>query len=135
WDFNTTAGVIEVPKENYWKVGDSTNIMHFTVEQPLESGTLLCWARNVVGLQVNPCAFQIIQEAPPEAVNNCLVVNLTPNEAFIRCQPGWDGGLFQSFTMSVAHQNKKSHPEEPRLLAYTSTSPRPEFDLSQLESG
>ena len=82
----------------------------------------------------------------PEPVNNCTIDNITSSSAAIRCHAGWDGGLAQTFTLSVSHQrahtrgpenskggNKKK--DSPRVLANTSSSPRPEFTLTGLEPG
>lgn len=73
-------------------------------------------------------------------MNNCTVENVSSTGVAVRCQAGWDGGLAQTFTLSVSHarahtrgQDKKK--EAPRVLANTSTSPRPEFALIGLQAG
>ncbi|CAL4112298.1 unnamed protein product, partial [Meganyctiphanes norvegica] len=42
----------------------------------------------------------------------------------------------QTFTLAVTHSQGGQHTiDQPRVLAYTSTQPNPEFMLSQLEPG
>lgn len=79
--------------------------------------------------------------APPDPVNNCTVENISSSGVGVRCQAGWDGGLAQTFTLSVTHarahtsRGHQSKKASPRVLANTSTAPRPEFALSGLEAG
>lgn len=79
--------------------------------------------------------------APPDPVNNCTVENISSSGVGVRCQAGWDGGLAQTFTLSVtharAHTSRGHHSRKaaPRVLANTSTAPRPEFALTGLEPG
>lgn len=83
--------------------------------------------------------------ATPEPVNNCTVENVSSTSASVRCQAGWDGGLAQTFTLSVtpaASASKSGTREDdgrkeaaPRVLANTSTAPKPEFFLTGLEPG
>lgn len=67
--------------------------------------------------------------------------NISSSGVGVRCQAGWDGGLAQTFTLSVTHarghtsRGHHARKAAPRVLANTSTAPRPEFALSGLEPG
>ena len=88
-----------------------------------------------------PHPLFLLSAAPPDPVNNCTVGNVSSSGVAVRCQAGWDGGLAQTFTLSVtharAHTSRGHHPRKaaPRVLANTSTAPRPEFALTGLEPG
>ncbi|XP_047474606.1 neural cell adhesion molecule 1-like isoform X3 [Penaeus chinensis] len=103
------------------------------------SGQYTCTAANLHGSSGSN-AVQLSVKSSPDPVNNCTVENVSSTGAAVRCQAGWDGGLAQTFTLSVSHarahtrgQDKKN--EAPRVLANTSTSPRPEFTLTGLQAG
>ncbi|XP_071037315.1 neural cell adhesion molecule 2 isoform X1 [Parasteatoda tepidariorum] len=66
-----------------------------------EYGTLSCWATNDVGWQKEPCMFSIVPAGPPEALQNCTVVNHTENSIQVDCMEGYNGGLPQVFTIEV----------------------------------
>lgn len=81
--------------------------------------------------------------AVPEPVHNCSVSDVGRSTASVRCQSAWDGGLPQTFTLSVSHgsrsatasTNNSSRKGAPRVLANTSSSPKPEFAVTGLEPG
>ncbi|XP_063586991.1 nephrin-like [Penaeus indicus] len=140
WAFNSSSEVEDIPVSRTWVVGKGLSQASYTPHSHQEYGSLLCWARNDVGMQKQPCIYHVIHAASPDPVNNCTVENVSSTGAAVRCQAGWDGGLAQTFTLSVsrpsAHtrgQDKKN--EAPRVLANTSTSPRPEFTLTGLQAG
>ncbi|XP_047474605.1 uncharacterized protein LOC125028972 isoform X2 [Penaeus chinensis] len=140
WAFNSSSEVVDIPVSRTWVVGKGLSQVSYTPHSHQEYGSLLCWARNDVGMQKQPCIYHVIHAASPDPVNNCTVENVSSTGAAVRCQAGWDGGLAQTFTLSVSHarahtrgQDKKN--EAPRVLANTSTSPRPEFTLTGLQAG
>ncbi|XP_042243451.1 protein turtle-like isoform X2 [Homarus americanus] len=140
WAFNSSSEVVEIPSSKMRSVGQGRSQVTYTPKRHQDYGSLLCWATNDVGVQRQPCIYHIIHASPPDPVNNCTVENISSTGVGVRCQAGWDGGLAQTFTLSVSHarahtrghDNKKA---APRVLANTSTSPRPEFSLVGLEPG
>ncbi|KAM7315880.1 nephrin [Ixodes scapularis] len=64
-------------------------------------GSLLCWGKNSVGLQLKPCVFSIQAAGPPEPLSNCNVLNATADSLQIACDSGYDGGLEQTFHLEV----------------------------------
>ncbi|XP_069944593.1 protein turtle homolog B [Cherax quadricarinatus] len=141
WAFNSSSEVVEISANKIRSAGKGRSVVSYTPKKHQDYGSLLCWATNDVGLQHHPCTYNIVYASPPDPVNNCTVENISTTSVGVRCQAGWDGGLVQTFTLTVtdarahtraAHHNKKA---APRVLANTSTSPRPEFSLTGLEPG
>ncbi|XP_045132092.1 uncharacterized protein LOC123516607 isoform X3 [Portunus trituberculatus] len=146
WAFNSSSEVVDIPSTKFWVVGNGKSQASYTPRTHLDYGSLLCWANNEVGRQQEPCIYHIIHASTPEPVNNCTVQNVSSTSASVRCQAGWDGGLAQTFTLSVtparaSAPNSGTRDDEgkkeaaPRVLANTSTSPKPEFYLTGLEPG
>nr|XP_045606657.1 uncharacterized protein LOC123763553 [Procambarus clarkii] len=141
WAFNSSTELVDIPSSKFWVVGNGKSQASYTPVTHLDYGSLLCWANNDVGRQLKPCIYHIIHASPPDPVNNCTVDNVTSTGASVRCLAGWDGGLAQTFTLSVAHARAHTSAHDrrkeaaPRVLANTSTSPKPEFTLTGLEPG
>lgn len=92
-------------------------------------GQLYCWATNIVGEQKEPCVFNVIPAGLPEPIKNCLVGNQSMDSLVIKCEPGQDGGLEQSFYLEVYHSVTGS-------LQTNITSPRsPIFEVNSLPKG
>ncbi|KAK7083635.1 hypothetical protein SK128_026176 [Halocaridina rubra] len=68
----------------------------------LDYGTLLCWAGNQIGQQLQPCVFHIVPAGKPDPPANCSVSNQSSGSFSVRCQAGFDGGLHQLFMLTVA---------------------------------
>ncbi|CAL4123112.1 unnamed protein product, partial [Meganyctiphanes norvegica] len=136
WAFNGSSEVVESLEVVKWQIGPSVSAVSYTPKSHLDYGTLLCWARNNIGMQLQPCVYHIIHAALPEPVHNCTVSNITSTGVRLHCHEGWDGGMEQTFMLSVSQeQDAAAHLlEKPRVLAYTSNSPKPQFILSQLDS-
>lgn len=64
-------------------------------------GSLSCWAKNEIGVQSQPCIFQLILAGPPSSVTNCSWSNESESSLAINCSPNYDGGLPQAFVMEV----------------------------------
>lgn len=73
----------------------------YTPRSDLDYGWLLCWAKNSVGQQVEPCAYRVVPAERPDPVSNCQLVNVTESQLGVACEPGYDGGIEQSFQMEV----------------------------------
>ena len=59
WTFNNSAEAKEVEK-HFIRTNGTTSLLTFTPTRTLEYGTLMCWSRNGVGEQRDPCIFHII---------------------------------------------------------------------------
>ncbi|XP_047737333.1 uncharacterized protein LOC108677033 [Hyalella azteca] len=142
WAFNSSSEVNDIEHKRYSVVGEGVSQVWYTPRSHLDYGSLLCWATNDVGTQLEPCVFHIIHASSPEPVHNCSVSDVGRSSASVRCHAGWDGGLPQTFTLSVSQGERSataatnsSRKGDPRVLANTSSSPKPEFAVTGLESG
>lgn len=60
WMFNSTLAVTEVANNTISSSGWQSNVTHRIYQNEQQDyGTLLCWARNAVGEQREPCVFSI----------------------------------------------------------------------------
>ncbi|KAK7068112.1 hypothetical protein SK128_027626 [Halocaridina rubra] len=139
WAFNSSSEVVDIPSSRFWVIGKGRSQASYIPRTHMDYGNLLCWANNEVGRQQKPCIFHVIHASAPDPVHNCTVENVTSTGAAIQCQAGWDGGMDQTFTLMYAHARSHTRPHDtkvaPRVLANTSTSPKPEFVLTGLEPG
>lgn len=78
-----------------------TSVATYTPRSELDYGWLLCWASNSIGQQAEPCAYQLVPAERPDPVRNCRLVNATESQLGVACDPGYDGGVDQSFHMEV----------------------------------
>jgi len=69
-------------------------------------GQLLCWASNKIGIQKQPCVFSVVPAGPPDPLTNCIVDNITLDSLVVKCDPGDDGGLEQTFYLEAYHSGK-----------------------------
>ncbi|XP_022645893.1 uncharacterized protein LOC111243887 isoform X2 [Varroa destructor] len=74
-------------------------------------GTVICWGKNTIGTQKEPCMFTLIPAGPPGPVHNCTIAKATEDSLTIACLEGYDGGAEygQHFHMEVhdsANQNR-----------------------------
>lgn len=83
--------------------GDSNlvSVATYTPRSELDYGTLLCWGKNNLGLQSEPCVYQIVPAERPDPVRNCRLLNASDTQLTVACEPGYDGGIDQSFQMEV----------------------------------
>ena len=60
WMFNSTLAMTEVPNSSISTSGWQSNVTHRVYQNEQQDyGTLLCWARNAIGEQRDPCIFSI----------------------------------------------------------------------------
>lgn len=66
-------------------------------------GMVICWGRNSIGAQKEPCVFTLIPAGPPGPVHNCSVAKKSEDSITIQCHEGYDGGgeSGQRFYMEV----------------------------------
>lgn len=61
WQFNNTAGEsIKIPNELYRTVDKTNSELAYKPLSELDYGTLVCWADNAVGRQLQPCVYRLI---------------------------------------------------------------------------
>ncbi len=92
-------------------------------------GVVACRAKNVVGLQKDPCVFTIVSAGLPSPVSGCLVNNQTSSSIIIDCISGDDGGLQQNFHLELYDSQSL------KLITNISQTNRAEFTLEDLSSG
>ncbi|XP_022658040.1 uncharacterized protein LOC111249032 isoform X4 [Varroa destructor] len=78
-------------------------------------GELVCFGRNEVGEQVEPCVYHIVAAAIPDPPRNCSQVNATENGLTVECSEGaWNGNaivqsqLFYIAELYSVRQNRNS---------------------------
>ncbi|XP_067128196.1 protein turtle-like isoform X2 [Centruroides vittatus] len=125
WMFNNSARVMEIVA--FTKEG-MRSVTTYTPRTDDDYGSLICQAKNNVGIQHESCNFSIIPAAPPDIVQNCTVLNETEESLLIDCIEGYDGGLMQIFNIEI-------YDELLSRLQMNTTSVHPFFQLHGLSSG
>ncbi|XP_069950467.1 neural cell adhesion molecule 1-B-like [Cherax quadricarinatus] len=141
WAFNTSSEFVELPHERVYS-GRSRSLVVYTPQTHHDFGSLLCWGRNQIDLQHQPCVFHVVPAGVPEPVHNCSAWHngSAAGEVVVSCQAGWSGGLSQSFTLEVRHAPQTtsvSHGSPPpgNLLASLKNQPEPHFTVTGLAPG
>ncbi|ODM99241.1 Hemicentin-1 [Orchesella cincta] len=130
WTHTNTVGEnSELESDMYTSLG-SKSLLRYHLRSEEDFGTLLCWAHNSIGAAERPCVYQLVPADVPQPVENCSIINRTSTSVEITCEPGFDGGLPQSFLLE-AYQTS---PTERRGLLYNITFDRPAFSLSRLDA-
>ncbi|KAL3288901.1 hypothetical protein HHI36_003346, partial [Cryptolaemus montrouzieri] len=58
WKFNNSAGIVDIP-QNQIHTEKARSTAAYKPVTELDYGTLLCWGRNEIGVQAEPCVFYI----------------------------------------------------------------------------
>ncbi|KAF0293702.1 Kin of IRRE-like protein 2 [Amphibalanus amphitrite] len=104
WDVNSTATEYRrAPLTRFSTSGSSSSVQHRLDSE--ESAEVRCWGSNAIGLQRTPCIFHLEPAGVPEPVQGCTVSNSTITSFDVRCKPGNDGGLPQTFVLEVRDVN------------------------------
>jgi neural cell adhesion molecule len=98
WRFNTSLLELQ-PTELHGTNDEAKNVLNFKPQSENDYGTVLCWGINSIGMQTEPCAFQVVPAGKPEPLTNCSVVNQTQFSFQVVCVEGYDGGFPVSTTM------------------------------------
>lgn len=85
WMFNSSLEVMEVANGSITTSGWQSNVTH-RVQSEQDYGTLLCWARNSVGEQRDPCVFRI---QPAGMSCSCFIIQRIPRIKGIECSCCW----------------------------------------------
>lgn len=99
WKFNTSKIDVMELEVN----GDVKNVFDFKPQSEADYGTVLCWGVNSIGVQSEPCAFQIIPAGKPEALINCTVANQTQFSFQITCIEAYSGARPIEFLAQIKH--------------------------------
>ena len=70
----------------------------------------------------------------PDSVSNCSQLNHSADTIVVHCNPGFDGGLTQLFTVELRYLRSKDAPLD-ELLVRNLTLSQPVFEVKHLESG
>ncbi|UYV62962.1 hypothetical protein LAZ67_2002634 [Cordylochernes scorpioides] len=98
WRFNNSAESLDTVIFNSRL---NRSVATYIPRNEYDYGSLLCWGRNSVGLQKEPCVFAVIPAGAPDPVSNCSVTNITEESFVVRCAEGYDGGLGQNFLLEL----------------------------------
>jgi len=130
WFFNTTQDskeFINLPGSH--NENNSSMTVSYRARSVEDYGTLLCFASNSVGHQDTPCASHIIPSGPPDPVQDCSTGEPDPFIVSILCNPGYDGGLTQTFTAEFYTSTDYT------TLQSTVTNNHPTFTVYNLPPG
>lgn len=104
WKFNMSVSEItELTASNE----EVKNTLKFKPQSENDYGTVLCWGLNSIGMQTEPCVFQIVPAGKPEPLTNCTVVNQTQYSFQVICVEGDDGGYPQDFIAELYFAREK----------------------------
>ncbi|XP_044744703.1 nephrin-like isoform X3 [Coccinella septempunctata] len=127
WKFNNSAGTVDIP-QNQIHTEKARSTAAYKPVTALDYGTLLCWGKNEIGVQTEPCVYYINPAGKPDPLSNCTIMNQTADSLYVECIAGFDGGLQQEFIMEV-------YDTQTRKLVSNVTSRNPIFAVGGLESG
>ncbi|XP_015783695.1 hemicentin-1-like isoform X2 [Tetranychus urticae] len=126
WSLNSSNENAEIRS---FITNGSISIATYRPRNRFAYGALACWAVNDIGVQRDPCIFNIIPTGPPEAVRKCQITNQSTTSLNVECIPGDNGGLKQEFTVEVYNSLRQSLHSN-----YTSLT-KPAFHIPNLLSG
>ncbi|XP_077302331.1 contactin-3-like [Arctopsyche grandis] len=129
WAFNNTAETRELQEPHVEeRNGQYTSMLNYTPVNEMDYGTLLCWASNLAGKQMDPCVFHVIPGGKPDPPYNCTLLNQTTESLDIDCIGGFDGGQAQNFILEVYDQKTGA-------LQANMSSPMSHFIVNGLRPG
>lgn len=118
-------------KNKFWQDGndaDGTNVISYSPQSERDYGSLICWARNEIGEQREPCVYRIFLGVRPDPPSNCSVLNQTAEAVEVWCRPGFDGGHPQQFQFEIFDTQSA-------VLLYNKSGRYPHLRVGNLESG
>uniref|UniRef100_A0A0N8ECY9 Sidestep protein n=2 Tax=Daphnia magna TaxID=35525 RepID=A0A0N8ECY9_9CRUS len=138
WAFNTSMLDVtelqenQILQNNGFAEGsveaNGTSILSYSPQSDRDYGSLLCWGRNAVGEQREPCVYRIFLGVRPDPPNNCSVLNQTADAVEVWCRPGFDGGHPQLFQFEIFDTQSA-------VLLYNKSGRYPHLRVGNLESG
>ncbi|XP_046645622.1 synaptogenesis protein syg-2-like isoform X1 [Daphnia pulicaria] len=114
--------------EGAGEVVQQGSVFSYSPQSDRDYGSLLCWARNDIGEQRDPCVYRIFLGVRPDPPTNCSVVNQTADAIEVWCRPGFDGGQSQQFQFEIFDTQSA-------VLLYNKSGRYPHLRVGNLESG
>ncbi|XP_060536431.1 synaptogenesis protein syg-2-like [Cylas formicarius] len=127
WKFNNSGDTFDIPTTQIHSE-NGRSIVNYKPITESDYGTILCWAKNEIGMQKEACVYYITPADNPDPLSNCTILNQTVESLYVECLEGFDGGLQQEFIMEV-------YDTQWRKLVSNVTSRSPIFTVTGLESG
>ncbi|CAH2008832.1 unnamed protein product [Acanthoscelides obtectus] len=129
WTFNNSEETTDVSSARYHSGGQHfISTLTYTPVSELDYGSVMCWANNLPGKQVEACMYHIIPAGKPDPPHNCTVMNMTNDSLEVSCSDGFDGGQPQYFLLEV-------YDSSTGVLQANVSSKFPEFIVSGLDPG
>ncbi|XP_022251713.1 nephrin-like isoform X2 [Limulus polyphemus] len=98
WNLNNSRELVDI---HSFSVNGSRSELVYRPRGDNDYGVLLCWTRNTIGVQKEPCVFNIISVGRPRPLQNCVLFNISARGFSVRCKKGYDGGLTQRFHLEI----------------------------------
>lgn len=127
WRFNASGELVDMPHDRF-KSTNTKSIVEYVPRTELDYGSLMCWAKNSIGKQRDPCIFHLVPAGTPDSVKNCSFGNQTTTSFEVRCMAGYDGGLPQTFVLEAKDNHHYG-------VVAKLHSPLPHFNVTGLEPG
>jgi len=127
WFFNNSEHQEWKDHGDFTQSGLKSQI-EFLPKTSKDYGNLYCIAENAIGVQEEPCSFQIVPTGKPSPLTGCQIINRTLYSLKVECHEGFDGGLPANFLMELYDAEKME-------LKYQVTNKVPIFEVSSLDPG
>ncbi|XP_076366226.1 nephrin-like [Tachypleus tridentatus] len=98
WNLNNSREMVDIRS---FSVNGSGSELIYRPRSDNDYGVLLCWTRNDIGVQKEPCVFNIISVERPSPLRNCILFNISTRGFSVRCKEGYHGGLTQKFHLEI----------------------------------
>eukprot|EP00090_Calanus_glacialis_P029736 TRINITY_DN4776_c0_g2_i1.p1 TRINITY_DN4776_c0_g2~~TRINITY_DN4776_c0_g2_i1.p1 ORF type:complete len:861 (-),score=112.71 TRINITY_DN4776_c0_g2_i1:337-2919(-) len=102
--------------------------LEFLPKTSKDYGNLFCIGENAIGMQEEPCSFQIVPTGKPSPLTGCRIVNKTLTSLKVECHEGFDGGLPANFLLELYDAEKME-------LKSQVTNKVPIFEVSNIDPG
>ncbi|XP_049884541.1 B-cell receptor CD22-like [Pectinophora gossypiella] len=110
WQFNNSGESFQVSPHRYSPPlllstdGGTVSELRYRAASERDYGALYCTANNPIGVQKDPCVFQVVPATRPAPPRNCTPM-VIPRQSepllAVNCTPGYDGGLRQYYTLEI----------------------------------
>jgi len=127
WFFNNSEHQEWKDHGDFTQSGLKSQI-EFLPKTSKDYGNLYCIAENTIGVQEEPCSFQIVPTGKPSPLTGCQIINRTLYSLKVECHEGFDGGLPANFLMELYYKEKME-------LKFHVTNKVPIFEVSNIEPG
>jgi len=137
WVFNTSTEWYPKKPQSIFGVtsrdrGWTRAYIEHSPKSEMDFGSILCWARNDIGRQEEPCIFHLLPAGKPEPVTNCTVASSSYSTMRIMCAPGFNGGMKQTFTLEIRETDTPRLTSASGMAGNMSGKHRPDFMLTGL---